>query len=131
MSELYIPPERPERNLVNGQFLKGCTPHNKGKRMTYHSKWTKRRSLQGWVKGRGAHHKTGAGMNKKSVVLIKDEKLCGVFPSIQMAGKMIGVAPSLISAVCRKVRGKHTANGYRCFFEDSNDWYNLIKQDYE
>lgn len=25
MSELYIPPERPERNLVNGQFLKGCT----------------------------------------------------------------------------------------------------------
>lgn len=54
MSELYIPPERPERNLVNGQFLKGCTPHNKGKRMTYHSKWTKRRSLQGLVKGRGA-----------------------------------------------------------------------------
>lgn len=48
-----------------------------------------------------------------------------------MAGKMIGVAPSLISAICRKVRGKHTANGYRCFFEDSNDWYNLIKQDYE
>lgn len=35
------------------------------------------------------------------------------------------------SAICRKVRGKHTANGYRCFFEDSNDWYNLIKQDYE
>ena len=34
-------------------------------------------------KGRGAWHKTGAGMNKKSVVLIKDEKLCGVFPSIQ------------------------------------------------
>ena len=131
MSELYIPPERPERNLVNGQFLKGSTPHNKGKRMTYHSKWTKRRSLQGLVKGRGAHHKTGAGMNKKSVVLIKDEKLCGVFPSIQMAGKMIGVAPSLISAICRKVRGKHTANGYRCFFEDSNDWCNLIKQDYE
>ena len=38
-------------------------------------------------------------MNKKSVVLIKDEKLCGVFPSIQTAGKMIGVAPSLISAI--------------------------------
>lgn len=64
MSELYIPPERPERNLVNGQFLKGCTPHNKGKRMTYHSKWTKRRSLQGLVKGRGAHHKTGADMKQ-------------------------------------------------------------------
>ena len=74
---------------------------------------------------------SGRKSSKESVVLIKDEKLCGVFPSIQTAGKMIGVAPSLISAICRKVRGKHTANGYRCFFEDSNDWYNLIKQDYE
>ena len=94
--------------------------------MTYHSKWAKRRRLKNLSKGRGAHHNTGAGINKKSVVLIKDEKLCGVFPSIHMAGKMIGVAPSLSSARCRKVRGKHTANGYRCFFEDSNDWYNLI-----
>lgn len=32
MSELYIPIERPERNLVNGRFLKGHTPHNKGKK---------------------------------------------------------------------------------------------------
>lgn len=39
--------------------------------------------------------------------------------------------PFLDKSLCRKVRGKHTANGYRCFFEDSNDWYNLIKQDYE
>lgn len=95
------------------------------------SKRSKARSIKNLSKGRGAWHKTGAGMNKKSAVLIKDEKLCGVFPSIQTAGKMIGVAPSLISAICRKVRGKHTANGYRCFFEDSNDWCNLIKQDYE
>lgn len=28
MSELYIPIERPTRNLVNGRFLKGHTPHN-------------------------------------------------------------------------------------------------------
>ena len=80
MSELYIPPERPERNLVNGQFLKGCTPHNKGKRMVYHSKRSKARSIKNLSKGRGAWHKTGAGMNKKSVVLIKDEKLCWSIP---------------------------------------------------
>lgn len=131
MSELYIPPERFERDFITGRFLKGCVSHNKGRKMVYHSKRSKARSIKNLSKGRGSWHKTGAGMNKKSVVLIKDEKLCGVFPSIQMAGKMIGVAPSLISAICRKVRGKHTANGYRCFFEDSNDWYNLIKQDYE
>ena len=111
MSELYIPPERFERDFITGRFLKGCVSRNKGRKMVYHSKRSKARSIKNLSKGRGAWHKTGAGMNKKSVVLIKDEKLCGVFPSIQMAGKMIGVAPSLISAICRKVRGKHTANG--------------------
>lgn len=116
MSELYIPPERFERDFITGRFLKGCVSRNKGRKMVYHSKRSKARSIKNLSKGRGAWHKTGAGMNKKSVVLIKDEKLCGVFPSIQMAGKMIGVAPSLISAICRKVRGKHTANGYRRFF---------------
>ena len=32
MSELYIPPKRIYRNPTNGQFLKGLTPHNKGKK---------------------------------------------------------------------------------------------------
>lgn len=131
MNELYIPPERPERNFITGRFLKNRVPHNKGCKMVYHSKRSRSRSIKNLSKGRGAWHKTGAGMNKKSVVLIKDGKLCGVSPSIQMAGKMIGVSPSLISAICRKVRGRHTANGYRCFFEDSTDWYDLIKHDYE
>lgn len=99
MSELYIPPERFERDFITGRFLKGCVSRNKGRKMVYHSKRSKARSIKNLSKGRGAWHKTGAGMNKKSVVLIKDEKLCGVFPSIQMAGKMIGVAPSLISAM--------------------------------
>ena len=31
-TELYIEPERRDRNALNGQFLKGNTPHNKGKR---------------------------------------------------------------------------------------------------
>lgn len=30
-TELYIEPERRYRNALNGQFLKGNTPHNKGK----------------------------------------------------------------------------------------------------
>ena len=31
-TELYIEPERRYRNALNGQFLKGNTPHNKGKK---------------------------------------------------------------------------------------------------
>lgn len=110
MSELYIPPERFERDFITGRFLKGCVSHNKGRKMVYHSKRSKARSIKNLSKGRGAWHKTGAGMNKKSVVLIKDEKLCGVFPSIQMAGKMIGVAPSLISAI----KSLNDCNGFDC-----------------
>ena len=34
MSELYIPIERPTRNLITGKFLKGHIPHNKGKKIS-------------------------------------------------------------------------------------------------
>ena len=124
--ELYIPPERPQRNLLNGRFLKGCTPHNKGKEMKFHSDNTKQRCINNLLKGRGGWHKTGAWMNRKSVVLIKDGKLRGVFPSIREASEAIGVSPALISAICRKVRGRHTAKGYKCFYEH-DDWCNLIE----
>ena len=49
--------------------------------MTYHSKRSKARSIKNLSKGCGAHHKTGAGMNKKSVVVIKARKLIGVLSS--------------------------------------------------
>ena len=127
MNELHISPERHNRNLVTGRFLKGCTPHNKGKSMVYRSKRSQKRSLAGLAKGRGAWHKTGAGMNKKSVVLIKDGRLYSVFPSIQAAGSALGVSPSLVGRVCRKLRNNHTAKGFQCFFESDNSWCDLIK----
>ncbi len=126
MSELYIPIERPARNLVNGRFLKGIAPHNKGKAMNYHSKKSKRRSLNNLVKGRGAWHKTGAGLNRKSVVAIKDGKLCGVFPSIQDAGNATGANPALISYICNKKPGKHKACSFEWFFENDATWCDLI-----
>lgn len=126
MSELYIPIERPTRNLVNGRFLKGAVPHNKGKSMKYHSKKAKRRSVNNLIKGRGAWHKTGAGMNRKSVVAIKNRQLFGVFPSIQDASRATGISPSLISYICNKKPGKHKACGFEWFFENDNTWCDLI-----
>lgn len=35
MSELYIPPERFERDFITGRFLKGCVSRNKGRKMDY------------------------------------------------------------------------------------------------
>lgn len=126
MNELYIPIEPPGRNIVNGRFLKGRTPHNKGKTMKYHSRKSKRRSVNNLVKGRGAWHKTGAGMNRKSVVAIRNGQLCGVFPSIQDAGKATGVSPSLISRICHKKPGRHKARGFEWFFENDNTWCDLV-----
>ena len=66
MNELYIPPERSERNFITGRFLKGCVPYNKGCQMVYHSKRSRARSVKNLSKGRGAWHKTGAGEFKES-----------------------------------------------------------------
>ena len=87
MSELYIPVERPTRNPINGRFLKGIAPHNKGKTMKYHSLKTKRRSLKNLAKGRGSWHKTGAGLNRKSVVAIKTESYAAYSLPFRMQGK--------------------------------------------
>lgn len=126
MNELYIPPERPTRNLVNGKFLKGVSPHNKGKVMKYHSEEARQRSLINLSKGRGGNHKTGAGENRRSVVAIRNGKFCGVFHSILEAGRLTGVSSSLIGYICRKKPGRHTAGGFQWFFENDNTWFDLI-----
>ena len=126
MSELFIPIERPTRNLVNGRFLKGHTPHNKGKTLKFHSRWSRRRCLKNLEKGRNTPHKTGGGTNKKSVVAIKDGKLVGVYDSVRTAGEKLNITPSHISDVCLKKKGHKTVRGYRMFFESDNDWFSEI-----
>lgn len=125
MSELYIPIERPERNLVNGRFLKGHTSCNKGKKKKFHSIWSKRRCLNNLEKGRSMPHKTG-GMNKKAVVVIKNGKLVGRYDSVTLAGKKLNITPSQISAVCLKKKRHKTARGYNVYFEGDNEWLDLI-----
>ena len=46
--ELYLQPERKPYNPVNGQFLKGHTPHNKGKQW---KEWAGRRAQKRMMKG--------------------------------------------------------------------------------
>lgn len=126
MIELYIPPPIPERNLINGRFLKGHTPHNKGKSMVFKSKSSKRRCVINLRKGWGGGHKTGAGMNRKSVVLIRDRKLICVFSSVHSVAKYIGANPSHVSAACLQKKGHKTVKGYKVFFESGSDWFTEI-----
>lgn len=126
MSELYIEPEKLQRNPITGRFSKGSIPHNKGRSMKYHSKKSKTRSIRNLANGRGAHHRTGAGMNKKSVVVIKNRKLIAVYKSVNDAGCKIGITPSHISAVCLKKKGHKTVRGYKVYFESDNEWLDEI-----
>lgn len=127
MSELYIPIERPTRNLVNGRFLKGHTPHNKGKKLKFHSRWSKRRCLKNLEKGRSMPHKTSAGMNRKSVVAIKNRQLFAVYPSSNDAGRKTGVCSRNIRSCCSGKR--KSAGGYQWFLESDNTWCDLVNME--
>lgn len=48
-TELSLQPSRPTRNKLTGRFLKGLTPHNKGKHWgDYLSEESQRRMQKGW-----------------------------------------------------------------------------------
>ncbi len=107
--ELRIEQARPQRNALNGRFLKGHTAA----------------MLKNLEKGRIKGNATMAGWNAKAVVAIKDNKLVGVFKSASEAAKQIGVFSTNISKVCKKKR--KTAGGYRWFYEADNEWTKIVK----
>ena len=77
MNELYIPPQRLNRNPINGRFLKGSIPHNKGKKWDDYIPSHKRESMiKGLALGRTGNPNI-AGCNAKKVVAIKSGRLQG------------------------------------------------------
>lgn len=120
--ELYIEPKRPDRNLLTGRFLKGNKPHNKGKKWDeFLSKESQEKILNALKRHRG---RGGCFPNSPVVGIASNGTWCR-YPSIKKASEATGIGHSNISNVCRK-RGK-TAGGYRWFYEESNEWINLVK----
>nr|DAN43073.1 MAG TPA: PROTEIN/DNA Complex catalytic motif, Helix-turn-helix DNA [Caudoviricetes sp.] len=127
MSELYIPIERPERNLVNGRFLKGHTPHNKGKKWADYMDMRKAKRIKRiGVKNLVRNYRI-SGWNAKPVVAIKDDELVGIYPSASEAGRKAGICGRNIISCCSGKR-KH-AGGYQWFWENDNTWCNLINHE--
>lgn len=104
--ELYIEPERIQRNPINGRFLKGLTPHNKGK------------SWNEWMDGRKAKrvkriamknlkpNMNIGGWNKKAVIAENEEGVTAWFESSIDAEKKTGICARNIRSVCNGKR-KH------------------------
>ena len=116
-TELYIEPERRYRNAINGQFLKGNTPHNKGKKW---NEWMDMRKAKR-VKRIGMRNLHGrsdiGGWNAQPVFAIdKDGNTVGWFASSRDAERKTGICARNIRAVLGGKR-KH-AGGYRWIRQD-------------
>lgn len=110
--ELYIPIERPHRNLKNGRFLKGNVPHNKGKKW---SEWMDGRKINKVRRIAMANLRPNmaiGGWNAKPIIAYTDDQLyVAWFASSADAERKTGIWARNIRSVCEGKRKK--AGGFR------------------
>ena len=126
--ELTFSQERPKRNLVNGRFLKGCTPHNKGK--TWDETMSdegKEKAKKGWSNvGRQWVRGENSGRPRKAVIAIVEGRPKYI-KDIATAGKLINGRMGNVQRCCveNKKNGYervHTYKGIAFFYEDDDTW---------
>lgn len=122
--ELYIPEERHTRNRVNGRFLKGHIPFNKGKKWSDYMDMRKAKRVKKYLElGRSGNPNIG-GCNARKVVAVKNGRLMGVFASAMEVERKTGIRHENISKCCRGERKR--AGGFQWFFENDDKWLDLI-----
>lgn len=123
--ELYIP-RTITVNPINGQFLKGHVPHNKGKRWEDYMDMRKARRIKKNLEiGQRKGNPSLGGWNARAIVAIKDGRLCGVFSSSNDAERKTKICARNIRSVCSGKRKR--AGGYEWYYENDNRWIELIK----
>ena len=136
--ELYIPPLRQQRNAVTGCFLKGHTPHNKGKKWSdYAGKRAQKRMAKGWAnltKYRPKKRQDVAGRSRKQVIAVMDDGRWKHFSYIGSAAEFVGGSRENVGRCCRcnaaryvnkktgAVNTDHKYKGVRFYFEEDNIW---------
>lgn len=122
--ELWVPKERPTRNVVTGRFLKGHTPSNKGRKWSeWMSKKSQLHAMKGWKNLRP--RMDIRGWNARPCIAVADDGRWWWFPSVSTAGNKTGIQTRNINSVCNKKR-KH-AGGFRWFFDDDPDLNEIIR----
>ena len=123
--ELYLPVERPGRNPVNGQFLKGHRTFNKGLKWEDYLDMRKAgRMKEGLLLGRIGNPNL-AGWNRKRVVGVRDGRI-SVYESAASAGRRLGVCARNIRHCCNGKRAR--CAGIRWFDFDSDEWCELVER---
>ena len=142
--ELYMPQTCEGRNMVNGRFLKGHTPHNKGKKWAdYLTKRQQRRCAKGWanvISHRPKSRPDTAGRCRKAVIAVMDDGTWKVFPYLGMAAECVGGCRENIGRCCRlnenpsvnkktgKLNTDHQYKGVRWYFESDSQWTQKIRK---
>lgn len=145
--ELKIGPERLNRNPLNGRFIKGYTPYNKGKKWSdFMSKRTQKKCLENLKKGRELSFRPqNSGRKKKKVVAVNDKGKFIVFSSIKDAGTLFNCNWANVKRCCKmnqdrttlkdnkgkmtdRVNTDHRYKGVRFYFENDPIWMEKIKK---
>ena len=140
--ELRFPTERLGHNPINGQFLNGHVPFNKGKKWSeYMKKRAMKRSMKGWENLRKYQPKTrpdNCGRCRKAVIAVMDDGRWVWLPYIGAAGEWISGCRENVRRCCalnmktesakrRKVNTDHRYKGVRFYYECDNKWTTKIK----
>lgn len=123
--ELRLGDERQQYNPINGRFLKGHIPHNKGKKWSEWMDGRKQRKVRR-IASQNIHGRPDiGGWNKRAVIMLDDEGNRAYFESSAEAGRATGIIARNIRYVCDKKR-KH-AGGYRWFWFDDKELIDILK----
>jgi len=141
--ELYLEPERNYRNPVNGRFMKGHIPANKGRKWSeYLPKRKQNRCARGWA-NLDLHRCNGGGPNsgrpKKPVIALTDDGEFKYFSYTDAAARYFNGSRHNVARCCRQnhlgtldrkgvVNTDHKYLGIRFYFEGDNVWLDKIKK---
>lgn len=129
-----------QRNPLNGRFLKGHTPANKGKKWDeYMSRRAQQRARRGWKNLDLHRSRGGPGRPDKPVVAVNDAGKWIYFPSCAEAGRLLGIRYENIRRCCREnetgtknhkgqINTDHKYKGVRFYFESDEKWTTKIKK---
>ncbi len=143
--ELYIPEHIVigGRNPVNGQFMRGYVPTNKGRSWDeWLPKKSQRRCRRGWKnldKYRCKGH-PNAGRPRLPVVLVRDDGTFTIFPYLNCCAEALGGNEPNVRRCCvlngslvvnkktGRVNSDHKYMGVRLYYEKDTDiWMSKIK----
>lgn len=118
---------RPARNAMNGRFLKGHVPHNRGKSWEEWMDMRKARKIKRIAMRNLRPNMSIGGWNRRKVVLVTDDGKWVSFESATEAAQVMNLNRRNIAHCCEGKRKR--CGGYRWFYFDDDRWTRLVNRE--